>query len=394
MNIELLAAHGIFANCTAEETHDLSKLFYKASLTPGQKLFDEGETASHFYIIASGEIELKHRDPNNHHYFSFEKVPSTHSIGDDALIEGEIYHMAAFATQETNVYVANGKELMDYIKNHPLLYKKLLANVSSTLVKKLKSTRKMTVTALKEKLEEYKIRTNLGRFIVYILFLITFHNLFIEVLQDLAKVQGTSSTYNTITLLSIVAVVLLVMIKHMGYPLSEFGFNLHDWRNGLKEALRWTLALVISVTLGKLILVIFVSELHTIPLFDFSAALRIKAASQHTFLSWLIPMMLYTAFVPVQTFIISGAFQSSLMRFLTGPHAITISVLLTGLLFASLHVTLSGYFAFATLVPGLLWAWLYTKQRSLLGITVSHIILGIWTIWILGFDRLIGLAPY
>jgi membrane protease YdiL (CAAX protease family) len=44
----------------------------------------------------------------------------------------------------------------------------------------------------------------------------------------------------------------------------------------------------------------------------------------------------------------------------------------------------------AAFVPGLFWGWMFAKQRSLVGVTVSHIAVGLWAIFALGVHAIIG----
>jgi membrane protease YdiL (CAAX protease family) len=35
-------------------------------------------------------------------------------------------------------------------------------------------------------------------------------------------------------------------------------------------------------------------------------------------------------------------------------------------------------------VPGLFWGWMFARQRSIVGVTVSHIVVGLWANFLVG----------
>ena len=45
-----------------------------------------------------------------------------------------------------------------------------------------------------------------------------------------------------------------------------------------------------------------------------------------------------------------------------------------------------GYlFGLGQFVPGLFWGWLYQRERSFISLAVSHALLGVWGLFVLGF---------
>jgi membrane protease YdiL (CAAX protease family) len=35
-------------------------------------------------------------------------------------------------------------------------------------------------------------------------------------------------------------------------------------------------------------------------------------------------------------------------------------------------------------LPGLFWGWLYSRHRTLIGVTISHILIGAWIFYFVG----------
>jgi membrane protease YdiL (CAAX protease family) len=76
--------------------------------------------------------------------------------------------------------------------------------------------------------------------------------------------------------------------------------------------------------------------------------------------------------------------QGPLVRFLTGKHRNLWSILISNLAFGALHLQLSLQYGIIVFIIGCFWGWLYSRNPTLIGVCVSHIILGTW-VGILGF---------
>lgn len=260
--------------------------------------------------------------------------------------------------------------------------------------KNMEPTKKnVTLVLVKTYIRELEKRVKMGVFLVYAFVTTLVYQTVIEYFDVFISSQAPR-TYATVLILFITAGVLFGMIKHMHMPLRKFGFNLLRWKKGLRESLIWTGLFLAAVTLVKYILITQVTKFQNIPLLDLTAVTHIPdfTFATHGIAQWLIPLGLYVLFAPVQEFIVQGAFQAPILRFLMGRHRAIFSIILADLLMASLHVDLSFQYALAVLIPGLMWAVMYVRQHSLLGVSVSHVLTGAWCLWFLGIDRLLGLA--
>ena len=101
---------------------------------------------------------------------------------------------------------------------------------------------------------------------------------------------------------------------------------------------------------------------------------------------YLVVVFFYTLLVPIQELIARCALQSTFFSFLPGNETFRIwnAIILSNLIFSSVHSHLSLMFASLTFVPGLFWGWLFYKQASLVSVSASHILIGVWGIFILG----------
>ena len=47
-------------------------------------------------------------------------------------------------------------------------------------------------------------------------------------------------------------------------------------------------------------------------------------------------------------------------------------------IFSAAHLYVSPGLAVIAFVAGLFWGWLYARQSGLIGVSVSHVLLGLW----------------
>ncbi|HAT1596478.1 TPA: CPBP family intramembrane metalloprotease, partial [Legionella pneumophila] len=93
-------------------------------------------------------------------------------------------------------------------------------------------------------------------------------------------------------------------------------------------------------------------------------------------------------FAPVQELMTRSALQSTFFLFLPGEKLFRKwnAILLSNLIFATMHTHLGFNYTSLTFIAGLFWGWLFHRQQSLIGVSVSHIILGVWSMFIVGLD--------
>jgi membrane protease YdiL (CAAX protease family) len=88
--------------------------------------------------------------------------------------------------------------------------------------------------------------------------------------------------------------------------------------------------------------------------------------------------------VAAQEFVARGGIQSCLYEFLLGRHRALLAVLGASLIFSVTHVFVSAAFAGMSFLLGCFWGWLYHRHRTLIGAYVSHVLIGIFGLEVMG----------
>ncbi len=104
----------------------------------------------------------------------------------------------------------------------------------------------------------------------------------------------------------------------------------------------------------------------------------------------LISLSVYTYILvaSLQEWICRGVFLTAIAKLMPGRMRPAAAVLISSLVFSTLHLHYSSSLAVVALVTGIVWGWLFLAYRNLAGPIVSHFILGnaatlmgLWAIW-------------
>jgi membrane protease YdiL (CAAX protease family) len=162
-----------------------------------------------------------------------------------------------------------------------------------------------------------------------------------------------------------IAALLLIMrmITKSGLSRQSFGLTCHNWKQSIGESLA-----VSTIIIGVLMAVKYAVTVYHPDVFK-----------EHRLVEWSYFNFSYIAYLvvaPLQEFLTRGTVQSTLQRLFVGRHNNLLAILVTSFLFGALHVFSSINLAVAALLSGFLWGWLYSRQQNLIGVSVSHFLIG------------------
>jgi hypothetical protein len=263
---------------------------------------------------------------------------------------------------------------------------RMLRNLAADLSRRLRGTSETTVRALEQELQLERTRAQMGRFVPYVVGLMVGYAFILRAIADVTA-SAANTSFVSIPLILAFSGILYAMIRQSGEPISSYGLTLNGWRPALSEALLFTLPILAVATIGKWLLVRTVPEYAHLSTFSFGGALNPAATSQAVRLAAIMSVA-YVFIVPFQEFVARGALQAPLQRFLTGPRSTWIAILVANGLFIASHLHLSTSFAIMSFLPGLFWGWLFSRNQTLVGPLVSHILVGWYGLYVLGFGEL------
>lgn len=366
----------------------IAALLDARTIAAGTPIVREGDATTALFIIRNGLVEVTKRAPGASHDHRLTTLGAGATFGELALADRAPRSATVRALTETTIAVLDLDRLAAATAADGDLRVRLLGNLSGYLGGRLRDVSEVTVVALERELELARTRVAMGNFITFVIFIMVGYGFVLRMVADLAR-SAADSTLVTIPVLIGFAVPLYTMARWSGQPMATYGLTWNGARKAAIDAIVWTLPLLVLATLLKAVLVQRVPKFAGMPILSFGGW-RDPSVSSGEGLFILAMSLAYLVMVPAQEFVARGALQGPLQRFLTGPRATVLAIVMADALFSASHLYLSTTFALIAMLPGLLWGWLYARHGTLVAPIVSHALVGWWALFVLGFDRLVA----
>lgn len=169
--------------------------------------------------------------------------------------------------------------------------------------------------------------------------------------------------------------------RNSGLPRLDFGLNFSRWLRQVARGAMWTLPWLALVLLGKWCWIQFSSE----PMRLFEPERAMNSAVGLNWAQWAMFAAGYAVMSFAQEYV-RAVVQGALALFYrtVREHERWKSLLIANLIFAILHVHLSAMFALLSFAAGLLWGWIFQRERSYLAAATSHALTGVWVVFVVG----------
>ncbi|HHW47617.1 MAG TPA: cyclic nucleotide-binding domain-containing protein [Clostridiaceae bacterium] len=365
----LLSSNSLRSFFSLNEEREIPKELYlildrikTRHFTPGERIIREGDKADSLFIIENGQADVISESSGG---VLIGQLNSGDFFGEVALLTGKTRTASIVAKTDMTVYEIFKDDLEQVTKSHP--------HIIGTLLQKLYDRLKVSYLSLEEKNEELKkmnkIRTELASLFTSIVLLITSYTFILGLLSTEAIVRHLpeQSSYFISRIIEVTTLALVVkIIRNSSLSWKDFGLTLSGAKKSIMESLVISLAIMGILALAKYALIVAYPD--KIP----DKRIIVWEYFDYTYVTYLVV-------APLQEFITRGVVQSSLERLLVGRSKVVLSIIITSLLFGSLHVFASIYLALAAVVTGWLWGWMYYRHKNLIGISISHFLIGNFT---------------
>ncbi|MFC0213737.1 cyclic nucleotide-binding domain-containing protein [Paenibacillus chartarius] len=380
--LAFIQANPLFAHVNGEEMSAVAAVTELIECEAGVTIIREGDEDKSLYLIKRGAVEIVKENRATGEWYQIVTLGAGNCVGETSIVEGNVKRTATVRTTEKSTLIKVNFDRMAGKREYDSVYIKLLSNITRALSGKLSSTNDITVGAMKKELETSKARVAMGLFTVNLLFMLGIYTMALKSLN--ALVINFGSNLISIAILALMATVMFVMIKKSGYPLHMFGLTLRNWKRVIWQSVLWTLPLLAGIALLKWY-VLFTHPDIDDQVFSILSVFEGKGLDA----TFVIYGIAYAAFCPVQEFISRSGIQSALQNFLPESRSrIWVAIILSNLMFSTAHSHVNLTFALLTFFPGLFWGWMYSRQGSLLGASVSHMLVGVWIFFIVGIEHI------
>ena len=380
--INQLKQFSIFNNLTDNQYAEIGKLLERKEFRTGEILINEGDISDDMYLIIDGEVEVFKRmgNENGNGDGDGDGVIATlkkgEIIGEMRIMESMPRSATVRAIKPTVTFKIAIRKLSDDV-----LLAKIKNNLGLELSKRLRSSNEVTVNYLRLALNESRARNTMAKFIINFVVLNTVYAFGLTYISKLSN-YAYSTTLVSMPLILFFAVCVMILAKQMHYPMSMYGLTTKNWKVAVVESVSITSLILIAAFIFEYVFLHYYFGIAHPSIVHISIN-----SSAGAFDPRLIAILIfgYALFVPLQEFIVRGVFQSAFEDFFTGPHKIFSSIVVSNLIFSMAHVFISMSVGLTVFVPGLFWGWLYSRHRTLIGVIISHIMIGVWGILFAGF---------
>lgn len=330
----------------------------------------EGEEGDRLYMIEEGKVEiykdgvtLAHRTAGDH-------------FGVMALVDETKRSANVKTVAKTQLKSIEGEKLKE-LSHHAedSIFFKILLNHLHYQQSALRNMNLTTIQETKQKLEVAKKNITFSQFFLFTLTILIFYMFLLGIFLEWKEYLHTDFYISTAVplIIAVLGIASYRYVKISGFPPSFFGMTTQNWKAHIKESLAWTSVFLLLLTLAKWLMITFIEDYQGQTIINVKRIMRFE-------LHWvLLFYTLYVIFSPVQEFIARGVYQSGLQNLFTGKYATFNAIILSNLLFSSFHLIFNLYFAIVTFIPGIFWGYMYARQKSLVGVGLSHILIGVYS---------------
>ncbi len=355
------------ADVSAHHLDLLADLVVRHEYVAGDAILIEGAPSDRVCLLTAGRVGV---------YKGAERarlgsVEAGGCFGEMGLLSGAT--RSTTVTAETAVVVWSlSREALDRFRTQSgcdLLALSMRAQAGA-LGDRLARTNDVAAQWQRERMEQYRIRVSFGTLFTNVILMMFLYTSALGVLREFSA-DGDSSTLTTSALLMLTAGGAAWIMMASGFTPATFGFTLTGWRRAALEGIGWSLVFCALLTLAKAALLRWGDGFAHLQLLRPWVSPAGMGAT-------LLAYVLYALLAPLQEFVARGLMQGALTKMLTGPLVPLKSIVVANAVFSISHQHLGLGYALAVFVPGLFWGWLYHRHGSLVGVSLSHAMIGLW----------------
>ena len=343
----------------------------------GETLLSESQPNDALFFIEDGEVGVWKGDPGTKAGLHLATFTRGDCCGEMSALKGQAATASVLAIRPTTVRMLRLADLPteDGVRAAVTL------NLARTLVSRLAQSTEMLKTKHEAELRAMRVLASASSFITRILIALSCYMLALPVIAYVTPLLPTNSLISFLIIIVFFWIV-LDYTTSQGDTVREFiHLKLDRWPRQIGRGFLWAL-LPMGLFLGVKIVII---ALHPgqYALWDTQSAFSRESPPE--FVLWLLFAFLYVALSFAQEFIrcaVHGTLDL-LNRRDTRPRP-WLSIFVSDIVFASLHLHLSPLFAAQAALAGLFFGLMFWKERSYLAVAVAHSLVGVWAVFIVG----------
>lgn len=360
-----------FAKASDELISDVLSTVKEQKLSAGELLFSEGDPGDALYVVVEGRLRCWCNSASGP--LDVGTITAGQICGEMAFLDDAPRSASVGAMEPTTILRFHGQSLRENMRRHSGPVANLYLELARQLSGRMRNSDSRMIEALRLELQKSRDLADLGRVITFFVGLMLVYGMALHFMTQLIP-AGMPSTVVSGPLIVVLGLGIAYIARKSKRGWAFYGLSTEGWRGHILDMMKTTGPFLAILVLFKYWLIHHVPELEGTSLFIEPARITPHLCGLFVF---------YCLLTPVQEFVVRAVFQSSLAEFLTGRRAGFWAVLLSNGMFSFSHLHISPTFALLVFVPGLYWGWLYSRQRTLVGAGVSHLIIGAVALFLL-----------
>ena len=174
---------------------------------------------------------------------------------------------------------------------------------------------------------------------------------------------------------------------------KDLGFHFNVPHNVIVKTVLITVLFCLFLLVFKAVLVDTVKFLQGLPLLA-PKGMHDHSGNEMSSLQMLIFALSYVLFCPLQVFLIHCAMQGILQDVLPSRAGRIFALVFGVVAMCVVHIPAGPVFALSVIIPAILWGYLYMKYRNAYLVTASHILIGLWALFVLDYVEVFFLIHY
>lgn len=266
---------------------------------------------------------------------------------------------------------------------------KVELTIGRILTRRVSYADKSLAMALTQQLAETRVKRTAGGYVIMMFILLAIYTMGMRALLDM-ELKGSARTISSVLMILTFLLPFVIMLRNKSVKAADLGLTLRGARVAVHDAVVMSSIFIGVLVACKFLLVTFVDAFGGQPMFALSQDfVRLTPSGGTDWIFYATNVAIYALFVPVQEIIARCGIQSQLVDFLYGSDTwrAVVAIVASNFVFAAAHSHLNIGFALATFFGGLFFGWLFHRNRSIVGVSVSHFMIGGVALFALGLEE-------
>jgi CRP-like cAMP-binding protein len=373
----------------------LARRAKRQRIEAGSVVLDEGQKNERLHLIEDGQVEvLKARGDaeDSRSFFKIATLSSGDEFGSLSVLGDGIVKARIIAKAPCDIVSVDLSEDAkgDATWEHTRI--QVLAAIGRFVGARLDDSNVNYVEHLNRQLEEERRRSTAGIFLMLIVSVLAIYTLFLKSISALPP-DPLIRTIQTVFMVFVYLTPILYILWKGPFTRVDLGIRLAGGWRFAREAILYSIPVIGLMIAAKYALIETLPAFQSHEIFEVDHMLA-KRQPDGTILwpGYLAQIGFYVLISPIQELIARCGLQSLIRETLYGPERFRVisAVIVSNLMFSAAHAHIHLGFAFSSFIGGLFWGWVFNRQNSLVGVSVSHFLVGGAAIYVLGLRGLFG----